>query len=250
MGAASPAGADSPEPRIPTIVPGRAFLGEVDASTTPPDTTGAVGTTRYIQLVNSRFAIFTRTGLPLAVGDLNTLFASVANNFDPQIIWDNTTNRFYYVGDNVISSSQNRLAFGFSTTDSPSNGSTHWCHYFLDYGAIFPDYPKLGDSASFVLIGVNNFNPGFLRADLIAIRKPTGTGPITSCPSPASLPVQINAESSQHVGRAGIDACAGVADRYEHLWRGDIQSVSWWRDCKPVHHPSCEPGGQPAGGDF
>ena len=102
------------------------------------------------------------------------------NTFDPQIIWDAQTNRFYYVNDSIFSASDNRLSFGFSKTASPNNGTTDFCHYTFPYGAEFPDYPKLGDSQHFIIIGVNTFAPSFIGSDIIAISKPPAG---TTCPA-------------------------------------------------------------------
>jgi hypothetical protein len=109
--------------------------------------------------VNSKVGIY-NTSLSLLNSDtLNNFWGeSGADVFDPQIMWDATTNRFYYTGDVIFSSTDNRLAFGFSKTASPSNATTDWCHYDITYGTDFPDYPKLGDSQDFAIIGVNTFN--------------------------------------------------------------------------------------------
>lgn len=168
----------------PVVVGGLSFAGQTDSGGTPPDTTGAIGRTRFIQLVNRRFGIYNRaTGALLSSGTLNTLagLSSSVNSFDPQIMWDPTTSRFYYVMDSVFSSTNNKLAFGFSKTASPSNGTTDWCHYTYTPAdaARFPDYPKLGDSRFFIIIGVNSFKPGFVGSDLIAISKPPGG---STCP--------------------------------------------------------------------
>lgn len=163
------------------------FAGQSDPNGTPPDTTGAVGLTRYVQLVNRRFAIYTKAGGLLSAGTLNQLagFGAGVNSFDPQIIWDPTTNRFYYAMDSIVSSTDNRLAFGFSKSASP-NSSADWCKYFINSGVEFPDFPKLGDSQHFILIGVNQYNPNFIRSDLYTATKPAN-GTITTCPSFASL---------------------------------------------------------------
>ena len=76
--------------------------------------------------------------------------------FDPQIIWDPTTRRFYYVADDVYSAIDNRLAFGFSKTASPSSAAD-FCKYVIKFGPRFPDYPKLGDTEDLLLIGANTF---------------------------------------------------------------------------------------------
>jgi hypothetical protein len=191
VGPSSPSALDevrgSRRPNAPIVVGGLNFAGQIDSGGTPPDTTGAIGTTRFIQLVNRRFGIYNRsTGALINAGTLNTLagLPSTVNSFDPQIIWDRTTNRFYYVMDSVFSSTDNKLAFGFSRTSSPSNGTTDWCHYTYTPAdpARFPDYPKLGDSFYFIIIGVNSFKPGFVGSDLIAISKP---------PSGSTCPLEI-----------------------------------------------------------
>lgn len=167
------------------------FAGQSDAGGTPPDTTGAVGPTRFVQLVNRRFGIYTKTGGLLSAGTLNQLggWGAGVNSFDPQIIWDPTTNRFYYAMDSIVSSTDNRLAFGFSKTASP-NSAADWCKYFINSGVEFPDFPKLGDSQHFILIGVNQYNPNFLRADLFTANKPPN-GTITTCPTFASLNARV-----------------------------------------------------------
>jgi len=89
--------------------------------------------------------------------------------------WDPATNRFYYTAIFIFSASDNRLGFGFSKTSHPNNVTTDWCHYTLSFGARLPDYPKLGDSKDFLIIGVNSADlttGSFLGSDLIAISKP------------------------------------------------------------------------------
>jgi hypothetical protein len=120
--------------------------------------------------------------------------------FDVQVIWDPTTNRFYFAADAVVSASDNRLAFGFSKTASPTSAAD-FCSYNIttpNFGPNFPDYPKLGDSRYFAMIGANLFNSsgGFLGADLLAISKPPAG---SSCPSgstfklgEASGPLKMN----------------------------------------------------------
>jgi hypothetical protein len=183
--AASAGGAGSPQSPSVSL----AFAGQFDSGVSPPDTTGAVGTTRIIELVNRRYMVTNRAGGVLSSGTLNNLagWGTAVNSFDPQVIWDPTTNRFYYTMDSVVSSTDNRLAFGFSKSSSP-NSAADWCKYYINYGSLFPDYPKLGDSQYFLLIGVDVYqgNP-FLRADVLALAKPVGTGTITTCPTFSAL---------------------------------------------------------------
>ena len=186
----APTGRAGAGPSAPVIVGGFNQAGQSGSTGTPPDTTGAIGPSSYIQLVNSTAGIYNRyTGALTGTGTLDDLagVAASQNSFDPQIIWDQGTSRFYYVMDSDLSTTDNRLSFGFSRTPHPSNVTTDWCHYQLSFGARFPDFPKLGDSGHFIIIGVNSFqnHVTFVGTDLIAISKPPGgAGP---CPAQSSF---------------------------------------------------------------
>ena len=177
-------------PLAPSIISGRSWQGINSTNVTPPDETSAVGTTRYIELVNVKFAIYNKTSnSPISTGTINSLVGASSTDdvFDVQIIWDPTTSRFYYAADDVVSSSNNRVAFGFSKTASPSSAAD-FCKYSAGFGANFPDYPKLGDSQFFVMIGSNVFSGGgsFLGSDLLAISKPPAGA---SCPAASTFKV-------------------------------------------------------------
>jgi hypothetical protein len=188
---ATPAGGGSPSPaaaqRAPTAPTG--WTGVRDPSTAPPDATGAVGETRFIALVNRKFAIYDKSSTdPIKSGTLNHFAGVPAANTTthPQIIWDPQTSRFYYLMLTVPSATDNRLAFGFSTTANPSRPAD-FCHYQVEgYGDQVPDYPKLGDSRYFLLMGVSASHPdfGFIRGDSLAVTKPPSG---SACPDPASL---------------------------------------------------------------
>ncbi|MDQ3987494.1 MAG: hypothetical protein M3280_13480 [Actinomycetota bacterium] len=174
-------GGGSPPPTL-----GKSKQGLFDATRTPSDSTGAIGTQRYVETVNSQVGIYDRS-LNLINQDtlVNWWAQPGSNSFDPQVIWDPTTNRFYYAGDSVFSSTDNRLSFGFSKTAAPNNATSDWCHYQVAYGASFPDYPKLGDSKFFVIIGVNVFTGGtFSGSDILAIGK---APPGTTCPDASTF---------------------------------------------------------------
>ena len=177
-------------PLAPSIISGRSWQGINSTNVAPPDETSAVGTTRYIELVNVKFAIYNKTSnSPISTGTINSLVgaASTDDVFDVQIIWDPTTSRFYYAADDVVSSSNNRLAFGFSKTASPSSAAD-FCKYTAGFGVNFPDYPKLGDSQFFTMIGSNVFSGSgsFLGSDLLAISKPPAGA---SCPAASTFKV-------------------------------------------------------------
>jgi hypothetical protein len=189
-GLASP---PSAPPRYPPTV-GTNWPGLIDTGVTPPDSTGAVGPGcvppgtqgRYIELVNLKFGIYDKcTTALISTGTLLSFAAGLPTDFvyDPQIIFDPGSKRFYYV---MIDAANNgsgpwTLAFGFSKSSVP-NSPASFCHYFsaFNYGSDIPDYPRLGDMHRFVLVGVNVFTSTGLRTDLDWITKPTGK----TCPPP------------------------------------------------------------------
>jgi hypothetical protein len=177
-------------PKAPAVQGGHNFGGQFDSGVTPSDSTGSIGTTRYIQTVNRKFAIYNRsTNALINTGTLNQLAnaASGVSTFDPQIMWDPQTTKFFYTIDAVVSVTDNELAFGFSKTASPSSAAD-FCHYFITFGSRFPDYPKLGDSTFFTIIGVNAFDAAsnFLGSDLLALSKPAA-GTTTTCPAASTF---------------------------------------------------------------
>jgi hypothetical protein len=151
---------------------------------TPPDTTGAIGPLHYVEFVNSLVGVYDRTLLLVSQLDLAT-FAGVpgGNAFDPQILWDNAGNRWFYAADVGMDT----LAFGWSKTADPSDLMTGWCQFFADTGALFHDFPKLGKDNNFMLIGTNVFSgPAFVTSGIWAISKPAA-GDASCTPPNATL---------------------------------------------------------------
>lgn len=174
-------------------------LGEND-----PIVAGAIGPSSYIQAVNGHIGIFDRfTNEQIATGALSRLAPGGRRGFNPQIIWDPTTRRFYYA-----MNTGNKLGFGFSKTakpDSISRGDDaddDWCGYIYDQPdkARLLDYPRLGDSQDFIIIGVNSYEPktvrqeNFVGAGIIAISKPLegSADPIEVCPTTFNIAKRLD----------------------------------------------------------
>src|SRR6266704_1867328 len=78
---------------------------------TPPDSTGAIGPTRYVEFVNQLVGVYDRTNLnQLSSTDMGTFTGTPSSlaTSDPQMQWDPQGNRWFYAG----------VAFnsGFTTT--------------------------------------------------------------------------------------------------------------------------------------
>jgi hypothetical protein len=173
-----------------------------EGNTTPPDTTGAIGPSHYVEFVNGTgITVYDRdldaVSGPVKLGDFIGFPADAV--FDPQIQWDANWGRWIYVMDDIeffenpeteAIEEENYLAFGWSKSADPSGlttefpgeeGEAGWCGYFIETGALFDDYPKLGHSDAGITIGSNVFNAeeNFAGSRLWSIAKPTNP---QSCP--------------------------------------------------------------------
>jgi hypothetical protein len=211
----------------------RNWAGLRDTTDAPSDSTGAIGTTRYIELVNAKVAIYSRTSnTPTASGSLLALTGCVTqlctdSVFDVQVIWDPATNRFYYATDDIVSSSQNFISFGFSTSATPTLSQGSWCRYSLPFGSTFPDYPKLGDTKDFALVGANEFKGSTFTGSHIAwVSKPPAG---STCP----------AASTFKTGLSGTLKNANGADAFTPVpsSQADPNSTGW-AIARPASIPS------------
>ena len=68
--------------------------GQFDPNVTPPDPAGAVGTDRYVELVNQRYGIYDKMGTLKSSGDLGTLTGHTLGCLaDPSVLWDTWQSR-------------------------------------------------------------------------------------------------------------------------------------------------------------
>ena len=178
----------------PNVSP--SFNGTYSTGGTPPDTTGAIGPDRYIETVNTQYAIYSRAGSLVNSGSLSSLTGISGGLFgyslsDPQMMWDAKTQRFYYSAvyyDFFLS--DNGLAVGWSKTATPAS-SNDFCKYAIQFGSELPDYPKLGDSSDFLLYGFNQFFFGssYDGSAFITLNKPPAG---TTCPSTSAFSVHTS----------------------------------------------------------
>jgi hypothetical protein len=176
--------APSPSAPITTL----AKAGIQDPNWTPSDSNGAAGTARYVEMVNNQVGIFD-TSLNLLSQTSLESFLGAGSDYvtDPDVYWDPATKKFYYTAIHRHGTGNSYfLAFGFSKSTSPS-GSAAFCKYEVSYGADFPDYPKIGGTKNFGLIGTNNFTNGttYHNTNVRWFTKP-GAASLTTCPAPTT----------------------------------------------------------------
>jgi hypothetical protein len=174
-------------------VTGSSWAGISDPTVSPPDPNGAIGPSSYMEIINLQTALYNRSGTIMSTSSLGALTGHPQFNLsDPMVLWDSQTQRFYY---NVWDTTNATMAWGFSKTSAPATFTTaDWCNYTSSFGytsSDVPDYPKLGQSRGFLLIGVNHYAgfsaPSSDRSDLLWINKPQTVGTITTCPAASSF---------------------------------------------------------------
>ena len=151
-------------------------LGAFSVGSAPPDTSGAVGRTQYVQVVNSSVAVFNKSTGALLFGPVTTktLFTSLTggcktnNNGDGVVIYDKAADR-WVVSQFSVSTTPYLECVAVSQT---SDATGAWFVYAFSYGTTtFPDYPKMGAWPDAYYTTFNNFNSAgtaFLGANLCA----------------------------------------------------------------------------------
>jgi hypothetical protein len=136
-------------------------LGTFSPSSAPPDTVGAVGSTQYVQWVNTSFAVFNKSNGALVFGPAagNTLWQGFGgrcesdNDGDPIVAYDKAANRWIMTQFSV-SASPFFQCIAVSTSADATGTYRRFSYQFTD----FNDYPKTGVWPDGYYITYNMFN--------------------------------------------------------------------------------------------
>lgn len=161
----NPAPAAATTPGLGRDGVGVGFSGPAGAFTVrsaPPDTTGAVGTTQFVQWVNTSFAIFDKATGNVLYGPAagNTLFSGFGgtcetqNDGDPVVLFDKQANRWVLMQFAVPSGGPYYQCVAVSKT---ADATGAWDRYAYQYSG-FNDYPKAGVWPDGYYVTYNIFN--------------------------------------------------------------------------------------------
>ncbi len=152
----------------------QSFAGPDYTSLIPPDPILAVGPSQVVAMVNTEIAIYDKaTGSPVfsqSISGSSGFFANVGAQmtvFDPWIIFDDQSGRFFIAAIDITSASESHLYLAVSTTSTPTSGAA-WHKYRLDFthnpepaglgtSTHFADYPKLSANADAIFVSGNYF---------------------------------------------------------------------------------------------
>jgi hypothetical protein len=137
----------------------------------PPDTHGAIGPAQFVQVVNSRLAVYdNQTRERLTSVPLNTFFDYFAGPpptpfirglDDPRVVYDRTFDRWVITAD-TVSAEASDVQFFFIAVSQTGDATGDFFFYRINV-TVFPseffDFPQLGMDQNAVLITANIFGP-------------------------------------------------------------------------------------------
>ena len=133
----------------------------------PPDTNGAAGSTQYVQIVNSDFAVYSKTGQVLRhATPINALWTGVGgecaahNDGDPIALYDQYAGRWLL--SEFVALPDAGESYGECIAISQTSDATgSYYLYFFDFGPdIFLDYPHFGVWRDGYYMSANEFPAG------------------------------------------------------------------------------------------
>jgi hypothetical protein len=188
-----------PKTMLPTVsvappAPSVGFVGLIDNITTiPPDVNGAAGLNHVMTTLNSEIKIQNKTGG--AVSSLsNSGFWTVeetADIYDPKILFDPFTQRYYFVDLDGASSATSNILLAVSATSDPTGA---WNQYKIKTNTgeldIWFDFPSMGYNKDWLVVSGNMFTVGgnsFSKSKLFVIKKSDILAGLSTTPTEISV---------------------------------------------------------------
>jgi hypothetical protein len=149
-----------------------------DVGFIPPDTNGAAGVDYIVEAINGRVAYYRKSdGVRTTSQSLTTFWTSrglsvTSNTFDPRVIYDPSSRRFFISAlDGTSSSANNSLFLAASSMVDPT--ATWTVQKMAVSSSYFADFDMLGVNGNTVTVSMNNFTPsgGGTTVSLVSIPK-------------------------------------------------------------------------------
>ena len=148
---------------------GQNFLGATyfDSFFSPPDTMAAVGPDHIAELINGSYTVYSKAnGQRLLAWTLDQFWAAAGATplwfaFDPRIVYDKSSDRWFAVAADDAGSPQSRFLVGVSRSSDPLQG---WTAFAVDADPTnqrWIDFPTLGLNGDRVVVVANAFPVSF-----------------------------------------------------------------------------------------
>jgi hypothetical protein len=214
---------------------GQGFTGPAGTffvNSAPPDTNGAVGPNHFVEIVNTDFAVFTKSGAPIfGPVPIDTVWSGFAGNCaiendgDPIVTYDRIGDR-WIISQFQVTSTPFQQCVAVSTTPDPTGS---YARYAFNYPDGFPDYPKMGvwPDAYYVTYNVfNNAGTAFLYAKTCALDRAhmlTGAAATQVCFNTTNfgglLPADFDGRTLPAAGAPNPIVALGATSTTLALWR-------------------------------
>jgi len=215
---------------------GNGFTGPAGTfvvNSAPPDTNGAVGPNHIVEIVNTDFAIFSKTGTALfGPVPINTLWSgfggrcATENDGDPVVVYDRIADR-WIISQFQVTVTPFQQCVAVSATPDPTGS---YFRYAFSYTDGFPDYPKMGVWPDGYYITYNLFNnagTAFLGSKVCAFdraRMLTGAAATQQCFNTSSsfgglLPGDFDGSTLPAAGAPNPLIALGATNTTLALWK-------------------------------
>ncbi|MCP4153054.1 MAG: hypothetical protein GY757_35305 [bacterium] len=151
----------------------------------PPDTTGDVGTTYYVQAVNTSIGIYRKSdGSLVSATTFDSFFGGTGisgtpcdsnNNGDPLVLYDRYSNRWFILDFAWYSSYSGGSYYSIAVSKTGDPTGDWWQYAFQADNVLMNDYPKAGIWHDGIYITANMFNfssGSYQHVKVWALRKP------------------------------------------------------------------------------
>jgi hypothetical protein len=147
----------------------------------PPDTNGAVGRTQYVQMVNSAFSVYSKSGTQLSGPTaINALFAGLPgackdnNNGDPVVVYDQLADR-WLLSQFAVPGGAAGYHECIAISQTPDATGPYYVYDFMLHPAVpekFQDYPHFGLWPDAYYMSTHQFDPNnYIGAGVFAFER-------------------------------------------------------------------------------
>ncbi len=160
-------------PSVGALIKG---LDSTQGLANPPDVAVAAGPTAIVEMANTVYAIWNRSGQLLDSGQLDDFFSSSGVDrhgdevTDPRVLYDAASGRWFSA---LFDVTRGEALVGVSDTSDPTGGWGLVPQAFTaDVGGTCPDQPRLGLSDAVVVVGVDlftNCEDGALKGGVVIV---------------------------------------------------------------------------------